>query len=214
MLGESESEVKAPSISRPTERIPSVPDSGPSVPYVPSRLEQLFEVPMLVAALAVIPLAVAEYMLRAGSPALRWVLAADHAIWALFVVEFASCLVVSRSRVAYVRRNWFNLIIVLLPPVRPLRALRVFRLLRITRVLVAWERFTRHLWSLLGQNQFGYTLAALGFALAAGALAMLEVERPVNPMLKSHMPMPSGTVWSPLARWVMATSAPGPPRAE
>jgi len=141
---------------------------------------------MLLAAVAVIPLSIAESILTTSSPKLRWVLIADRAIWAMFVLEFASCLAIAGNRVAYVRRNWFNLLIIALPAIRPLRAFRIFRLLRIARVLVAWERLKRHVWGFLSHNQFGYALAVLALALLVGALAMLEVERPANPTLRSY----------------------------
>jgi len=163
-----------------------VPDSDSRALYVPSRLEELFEFPMLVAALAVIPLTVAEYLLATSSPSFPWVLLADRAVWALFAVEFLSCLAVARNRASYVRRNWFNLVIIALPAIRPLRAFRIFRLLRIARVLVAWERLKRHVWGFLSHNQFGYALAVLALALLVGGLAMLEVERPANPTLRSY----------------------------
>lgn len=55
---------------------------------------------------------------------------AQNAIWVVFVVEFATRLVVAPRKSEFLKRQWWELIILLLPV---LRFLRIVRLLRVAR---------------------------------------------------------------------------------
>jgi hypothetical protein len=88
------------------------------------RVDHLFHWPMIVLALAILPLLAIEVY---GQPtgALKLAIEIGFAvIWLAFVVEFVWKITIAESRVEYVRRNWFDVVIILLPLLRPLRAFR------------------------------------------------------------------------------------------
>ena len=90
------------------------------------------------------------------------------AAWALFVVDYAVRLGLSRKRTAFVRGNQFDLSIVLLPMLRPLRLLRLVALLSIL------DRATGG--SMRGRVAI-YVVGATSLVLFVASLAVLEVER-------------------------------------
>jgi voltage-gated potassium channel len=93
---------------------------------------------------------------------------ASVAIWVLFVVDYLARLLFATSRVEHVRRNWFDLVVIMVPMVRPLRAVRGLLALRVVA---------------RGGSSIGRrdAVVSLVIAMIAGgavaALAMLDAER-------------------------------------
>jgi hypothetical protein len=82
--------------------------------------------------------------LRPVAPSLE---AGELLLTSIFVVEFASRLSASRSRAAYVREHWIDLV-ALIPAARQVRLLRLLRLLRLVRAFVGVYRALAHVGSL------------------------------------------------------------------
>ena len=99
------------------------------------RVDRHFHWPMIVLALAILPLLAIE-VYRKPTGAMQLAIEIGFAvIWLAFVVEFAWKIAIAESRIEYVRRNWFDVVIILLPLLRPLRAFRATQgLARSTRV--------------------------------------------------------------------------------
>jgi hypothetical protein len=99
------------------------------------RVDHYFHWPMIVLALAILPLLAIE-VFRQPIGALKFAIEVGFGvIWLAFVVEFGWKIAIAESRVEYVRRNWFDVVIILLPLLRPLRAFRATQgLARSTRV--------------------------------------------------------------------------------
>jgi len=99
------------------------------------RLDQLLALPMLVLTLiflAVLVLPVIYPDLPAGT---RSALdAIDLGIWAAFLAEYLARLLVAPSRLTFIRRNPFDLLLVVIPVLRPLRLLRSVTLIRAARL--------------------------------------------------------------------------------
>ena len=93
------------------------------------RVERATELPMLVLALAYVPVFVVGY-LRDVPPDVS---GAARVVGALIVAAFAAELLVklavARERLAYLKENWLDVLIVAVPFLRPLRILRVLRVL-------------------------------------------------------------------------------------
>jgi voltage-gated potassium channel len=88
--------------------------------------------------------------------------------WALFVVDYAARLALSRNRAAFVRRNIFDLAIVALPLLRPLRLLRLVVLLSV---------LNRYAGGSLRGRVAVYVVGATSLILFVASLAVLEAER-------------------------------------
>lgn len=109
---------------RPGDRYVPVPIVGVVISDddLRERVHRVFHVPMLVLALLILPLLALELWAR---PAGWWGRVLDIGfalIWVAFLVEFIVKITLAESRVEYVRRNWLDVIIILVPVLRPLRA--------------------------------------------------------------------------------------------
>jgi hypothetical protein len=99
------------------------------------RVDHLFHWPMIVLALAILPLLAIE-VYRQPTGGLKAAIEIGFGIiWLAFVVEFVIKITIAEARIEYVRRNWLDVIIILVPLLRPLRAFRATQgLARTTRV--------------------------------------------------------------------------------
>lgn len=80
----------------------------------------------------------------ADDPALRTaLLAAGWMIWGVFVVEFAVRAIVAPSTARFFRRNWWQIIFLVLPFLRFVAALRLARMARAGRIVGSALRGTR-----------------------------------------------------------------------
>ncbi len=80
----------------------------------------------------------------ATTPGLQTALAvAGWALWAVFIAEFALRWYIAPGRVAFLRRNWWQLVFLVLPVLRFLRLVAVLRLARAGRVISSAVRSSR-----------------------------------------------------------------------
>ena len=98
------------------------------------RFEAATELPLLVLAVAMVPLLVVPLLIGLPDRVDSSLSAVDWFIWAVFAFEYVVRLVLTTQRWRYVRREWPNLLIVVLPFLRPLRVVRSARALRILRL--------------------------------------------------------------------------------
>jgi voltage-gated potassium channel len=93
------------------------------------------------------------------------------ATWALFAVDYLVRLGLSTHRGLFVRRNLFDLLVVILPLLRPLRLLRLITLLTV---------LNRHAGSSLRGKVVTYAAGGTILVVLVGALAGLDAERGVE----------------------------------
>ncbi|MCV7154053.1 hypothetical protein [Mycolicibacterium pyrenivorans] len=91
-------------------------------------------------------------------------------LWAVFAIEFLARLVVAPKTTTFLRRNWWQLIFLVLPFLRLLRLLRVARLTRSGRVLAGAVRGSRS-----AQQVLGSRLAGLGSVVAITVLGSSQL---------------------------------------
>jgi voltage-gated potassium channel len=143
------------------------------------RFERASELPLLILALAMIPLLLAPAVVDLGDAAKATVLAIDWLIWAAFALEYVIRLALTDQRARFVRQQWPDLLIIVLPFLRPLRvmrsarALRFLRLARLTAILTVVTREGRRL---LTRHKLHYALLATGVMVVGCALLVHAVE--------------------------------------
>lgn len=137
------------------------------------------EAPLMVLALALVPLIVWPLAVDVSprtEALLTWV---DWLIWAVFAADYLIGLSLAPSRRRYVRTEWPNLLLVLLPVLRPLRLLRssrALRLLRLGRAAAALSEVAQEGRRLLVRHHLHYVLLATLVLVVGGALAMDAAE--------------------------------------
>ncbi len=136
-----------------------------------------------------------EQFARPGSAVSTSFTVVGWLLWAVFAAEFLARLVVAPSTARFLRRNWWQLLFLVLPFLRVLRLVRAMRVLRTGRVLSSTVRSSRSVhqvlggrvaWlavvsaiTILGSSQLLYgfgTYRSYGTALHATALAAITGE--------------------------------------
>lgn len=98
------------------------------------RFERAVELPLLVLALAMIPLLVLPLLMDLPDTVETTFVALDWMIWAVFATEYLVRVSLAPEKWRFVRREWADLLIVVLPFLRPLRVVRSARALRLLRL--------------------------------------------------------------------------------
>jgi voltage-gated potassium channel len=154
------------------------------------RWRSAFEWPMAILALAVIPALLlddgATQTLHTVANAVNWI------VWLAFCGEFLILLALAPRKSAFVRRSWFDLVIIVVSPpfavpdafqgFRAARALRVFRLLRALAVLSIGLKTIRRL---LRHRRFHYVLTTTCGIVVLGAVGIYVIERHANESITS-----------------------------
>ncbi len=143
------------------------------------RFERAVELPLLILALAMVPLLVAPLVIDVPAALKATFVAADWFIWAAFAFEYVVRLALTTSRGRFIRREWPDLLIIVLPFLRPLRIVRsarALRLLRLTRLLGALSKAGRQGRRLLVRHKLHYAVLVTGVAVVGAASVMSAVE--------------------------------------
>jgi voltage-gated potassium channel len=107
------------------------------------------------------------------------VLGIDWFIWAAFALEYVIRLALTDQRARFVRQQWHDLLIIMLPFLRPLRIMRsarALRLLRLARLAAVLTVVTREGRRLLTRHTLHYALLTTGAMIVGCALLVHAVE--------------------------------------
>jgi voltage-gated potassium channel len=143
-------------------------------------VERATEVPMLVLALLMIPLLLAPMLFDLSEESLAAIRIGNAVVWLAFTVELVGKTYLSPDRLLYLRRHWFDVVIVLLPFLRLARIARAGRLLRFSRLLRVGA-FLAHAGessdNLLDRHGLKYVLLLSVGVLVAAMIAVALIEQ-------------------------------------
>lgn len=101
-------------------------------------IESVISKPMLIIAFLILPVLLLEYAFDGFLVKYRWLLIVLHActgfIWWCFACEFIVMVGASKRKFQYVKKNWLDLAIILLPLISFIRSIRMLRLARFAKV--------------------------------------------------------------------------------
>jgi voltage-gated potassium channel len=135
------------------------------------RVERATELPMLVLALAYVPVFVVGYLRDVPADVSGAARVVGALIVAAFVAELLVKLAVAKERLAYLKENWLDVLIVAVPFLRPLRILRVLR------VLPFVARGAQGVGTILGRYSGMYVVFVGVVAVLMSAFLVLVFER-------------------------------------
>jgi voltage-gated potassium channel len=150
------------------------------------RVTRRLEWPVAILALAVVPALLLEETssnasLLALAAAVNWI------VWLAFCGEYVARLTLAPRKMAFVRRAWFDLAIILLSPpfavpesMQSLRSARALRLLRLVRALAVAVIGLRHLRGALRHRRFHWVAAVALLTVFGGAIGEYYAERGVG----------------------------------
>lgn len=113
------------------------------------RVDRFFHWPMLILALCVLPLLVVEVFVLHGRPEHELIelrlacLGALAIIWLAFVIEYIVKITIAECRLEYARRNWLDVLIILMPVLRPLRIAYIAKTTRVFTLRGVGMKFIR-----------------------------------------------------------------------
>ena len=90
------------------------------------RVERLTELPLLLLSFAMIPLLLGPILWEQSAVEETLFFTLDVFIWAIFAADLIAKLAIAPNRIAYARRHWLEVLIVVIPFIRPLRIVRLF----------------------------------------------------------------------------------------
>jgi len=129
----------------------------------------------LMSALSVLFLLVVigEYFARPGSPLSMGLTITGWMLWVAFVAEFLARLVVAPDTGRFLRRNWWQIIFLVLPFLRIFRLARSLRFLRTGRVLGSAVRSSRSAQRILG-GRVAWLAVVSGITVLASSQLLYE----------------------------------------
>ncbi len=147
------------------------------------RLERWTEIPLTVLAIALAVVLVLPHVTSVSPSTQDTFDLVDGLIWGVFVADFLLKVGIAPLRSSYVKRHWFDLVLIAVPFLRTFRVLRAFksvRLLNLARTVAAASRVAYVAKLLLKRRGLQYVLlTALLVVVVCGALAtVVEHDQP------------------------------------
>jgi voltage-gated potassium channel len=155
-------------------------------------IERTLNVPMVISSLAFLILFIASLSVGADSPYRSWFERGIYFIWILFLLEFTLKLIIAPHRLAFIRKNWFDFLVIILPFLRLFRvvlAFQNFRALGILftaastgqgilslRAVLMLKRSAKSLGTFMRLSRFGYVafVTTLVVFITAGGVLWFE----------------------------------------
>ncbi|MDQ3506905.1 MAG: hypothetical protein M3494_02645, partial [Actinomycetota bacterium] len=122
------------------------------------KLDRYLDVPLALASVVVVLLVVIQLTGEVGEPWSGRIEFLSWAVWSLFFLEFAAKFALAPVKRRYLRKNWLDVLILLLPFLRLLRTLRILRATRglpLFRLLVFGGRGSSSTLALLKRRRLG-----------------------------------------------------------
>jgi voltage-gated potassium channel len=110
--------------------------------------------------------------------------AAELVLTGIFILEFGSRILAARSRLAYLKGHWID-VISLAPPIRGARVLRLLRLLRLVRAFSGIYRAGLHIQGLARHRGFAWLLFAWLGVMALCSAWLYIAEHGINKAVDS-----------------------------
>lgn len=149
-----------------------------------ARHEVAWELVMAALAIAFV---LVGFALDTATPASRPIYAAaDTALTAIFVAEFASRFIASRDRRAYLGGHWVDLL-ALIPVIRGVRVLRLLRLLRLVRAFAGVYRAMQHVERLARHRGLAWLFVTWLAVMILCSILLYTAENGVNDAIASPL---------------------------
>ena len=146
------------------------------------KIERRTELPLMLASFALMPIITGLYFWDLSPVEARIYTVLEIAIWALFAIIFIIKLAIAPSKLGYLRRNWPEVLLVLIPVLRPLRIIAA--IMFVVRDVSRW----RHLVTFETLIAYG-----IGIVLLAATIVTTAEQNAVGANIQSF---PDALYWS------------------
>lgn len=151
-----------------------------------SNIEKKTELPMLVLVIIMIVSLVTPLIVKLDKNFIYILEIIDWIIWAIFFVELAVRTFFAPKKLIYLKRNWLDVLVVILPFLRIFRIFRVARLargarairaLRFVRIISVFSKFTHELKNIFSRHGFHYLIAVFVGIIVIGTILIFNFEQ-------------------------------------
>lgn len=146
------------------------------------RFENWVEIPMMILILVMIATLIIPLVVHLPEEIHLTLELIDWTIWAIFALELAIRTYLAEKKLAYLRKNWVDVLVVIVPILRIFRIFRVTRLLRalrFARVLTLFGKFTNEIRIIFSHHHFHYLLVVLVGLIAIGSALIYYFEQEI-----------------------------------
>lgn len=144
------------------------------------RIEVATDIPLTVLAILLIPIIIVPRVMDVSDNTAHLLSYCDYTIWGIFTAVFVLKLALARDRVRFLRANWFDAILVVLPMLRPLRLAKSARVLRLAwsiRIVATAVRVVGTSRTILVRNGLQYVLLTVLILVVVGGSLAVAFER-------------------------------------
>ncbi len=147
------------------------------------KLDRYLDLPLALASVVVVLLIIIQLSGEVSEPWRTRIGALSWGLWSLFFLEFAVKFTLAPVKRTYLRRNWLDVLVLLLPFLRFLRLLRVLRATRVIpafRLLIFGVGGSENTLALLKRRRLGQlaTISVMVILIGAALGFLLENEAP------------------------------------
>lgn len=147
------------------------------------KFESWTEIPLLILVLIMITTLVVPLVISLPSETNIILELIDWVIWAIFALELGIRTYLSTQRIAYLRKNWIDVIVVALPILRVFRifrAARVLRILRFGRLFALFGKFTKEIKTILSRHHLHYILSVFIGLIVLGSILIFHFDQGIS----------------------------------
>lgn len=148
-----------------------------------TSFESWTEIPMLVLVLVMIVTLIVPLVVHLPESTHQVLEMIDWVIWALFALELSIRVYLADKKIAYLKKNWVDVIVVALPLLRVFRifrAARLLRVLRFARILTLFGKFTAELKIILSRHHLHYLLGVLLGLIGIGSILIFHFDQGIT----------------------------------
>jgi voltage-gated potassium channel len=151
-----------------------------------SKIEAKTELPLLVLVIIMIITLVTPLVIKLDHQTTIFLEIIDWIIWAIFFLELSARTFFSTKRFSYLKKNWIDVLVVILPFLRIFRVFRVARLargaravraLRFIRIISVFSKFTHELKNIFSKHGFHYLVAIFIGVIVIGTILVYNFEQ-------------------------------------
>lgn len=147
-----------------------------------NKFESWVEIPMMVLVLVMIVTLIIPLVIHIPDETHLILEYVDWVIWAVFALELGIRTFLAPEKLAYLRKNWIDVIVVALPVLRIFRifrAARLLRILRLSRIIALFDKFATELKYILSRHHLHYILVVFMGLIGLGSVLMYYFDQGV-----------------------------------
>lgn len=151
-----------------------------------AKVERYTEVPMFILVIVMIITLVVPMVVHLDEATEQILELIDWFVWGAFALELTVKTYLSSNKLAYLRKNWIDVVVVVLPLLRVFRIFRVARLargaritriLRFARVLAFFGKFTTEVKTIFARHGFNYLLVVFLGLIGLGTVLLYNFDQ-------------------------------------